>query len=208
MPDPITLDEQGNPRQQDNGQTDWKARFDGQVRKIEQLTIEVRRLNDELVAKTSQTEQLRSQLTLKDTEKTVAISERDKRLQDTLTAKSASDSELATLRALKLKVDVANKLGRPDLMEVMDAIPNMTDPAALESVLSTFAKFTDSKVKARETQLMAGITPAVSAAISAGPALPTNPADWMKYVESKPLGSPERAKAMDDMWEAQMKLGA
>lgn len=206
MPDLNTPGEQDPSRQQDPGQ-DWKARFDGALRKIEQLTLENRRLNDELVTLTSKSEQLASQLSLKDTEKNVAIGERDKRLQETMTSMSGIQGQLAELQALKLKVDVTKKMGRTDLMPILDSIPNMTDATALEAVLTTFAEFTDGRVKAREKELMAGITPGVSSQ-QAGPTAPSTPDAMMKHIEALPLGSKERQKAMDQLWEMQMKQGA
>src|SRR5512142_2397153 len=61
--------------------TDWKARYDGLVRKVEELTLTNRSLNDQLAAKTSELEQLRGQLVVKDAEKSTTVGERDKLLQ-------------------------------------------------------------------------------------------------------------------------------
>ena len=207
MADNFALDEQSPSRQQAGGQEDWKARFDGAIRKIEQITLENRRLNEELAGLTSQREQLSSQLAVKDAEKSAAVNERDKRLQEIVQAKGSLEGQLAELQSLKTKVDVVKKMGRPDLVEIFDSIPNMTDPTALENVLGTFANFADKKVRAREQELMAGITPGVGSAHSSS-SVPTTPGDWMKYIEAKPLGSQDRAKAMDDYWQFQMNQGA
>lgn len=207
MPDNLTPDDQEHASRQQDGGQDWKARFDGTIRKIEQLTLENRKLNEELAAKTSETEQLRSQLSVKDAEKLAAVGERDKRLQEVITAKTQLDGQLAELQALQLKVKVAKEMGRPDLLPILDTIPSMSDESALKSVLETFANFADTRVKAREKELLAGITPALGGG-GAGPSIPTTPEAWSKHIESKPLGSPERARAMDEYWDFMSKQGA
>ena len=159
MPDDNTPGEQGNPHQQAPEGFVEKARFDGLVRKVEQLTLDSRSLNDQLAAKTSETEQLRAQLSVKDTEKSAAVSERDRQLQEAITSRTALETEVAGLRALQLKVETIRKLNRPDLIRIADKIPAMTDAEALESVLKEFASFADEAATAREKQLLAGVTP-------------------------------------------------
>src|SRR5512143_1236233 len=90
---------------------DWKARYDGLVRKVEELTLTNRSLNDQLGAKTSELEQLRSQLVVKDAEKTASVSQRDQLLQSITQEKTALEGELADLRSLKLKVEAIQELG-------------------------------------------------------------------------------------------------
>ena len=146
---------------------------------------------------------------MKDAEKPAAVGERDKRLQEVITAKTQMDGQLAELQALQLKVKVAKDMGRPDLLPILDTIPSMSDEAALKSVLETFATFADTKVKAREKELMAGFTPSLGGGGGgSGPAAPTTPEAWSKHIESKPLGSPERAKAMDEYWDYMSRQGA
>jgi hypothetical protein len=180
---------------------DWKARYDGLVRKVEQLTLDNRTLTEQLTAKTSEQEQLRAQLGLKDTEKSAAISERDRQLQEAVQKTTGYETELNELRALRLKIEVAKELGRPDLIKIAERIPNMTDREALKTVLSDFANFADDAVREREKQLLSGITPSLSAAQSnLNSGVPTSEGDWMKFIEGKPIGSPERDKAWSDYW--------
>jgi len=175
-----------------------KARFDGLVRKVEELTLANRAATEQLALKTSEIEQLKGQLTVKETEKTVAVGERDKLLQDKVQQLSSMEAELAELRGVKLKLEVAKELGRPELMKIIDRIPNLTDKEALKTVMGDFATFADDLVKEREKQLLAGITPPVSQ--SAAKALPASNQAWEAHVNSLPLGSPERTKAMDDYY--------
>jgi hypothetical protein len=179
----------------------WKARYDGLVRKVEQLTLENRTLTEQLASKSSEQEQLRAQLGLKDTEKSAAISERDRQLQEAVQKTTSYETELNELRALRLKIEVAKEMGRPDLIKVAENIPNLTDREALKTVLSSFASFADDAVREREKQLLSGITPAMSAAQTGlNPGVPASEGDWMKFIEGKPIGSPERDKAWSDYW--------
>ena len=200
MPDDNTPGEQGNPHQQAPEGFVEKARFDGLVRKVEQLTLDSRSLNDQLAAKTSETEQLRAQLSVKDTEKSAAVSERDRQLQEAITSRTALETEVAGLRALQLKVETIRKLNRPDLIRIADKIPAMTDAEALESVLKEFAAFADEAVTAREKQLLAGVTPGPGSGQAAVPGLPTSDKEWNAFIEKQPLGSVERKKAWDQYW--------
>src|SRR5512133_3531894 len=88
------------PQQQVATSVDWKARYDGLVRKVEELTLTNRNLNDQLMAKTSEMEQLRSQLVVKDAEKSASVSQRDQLLQSITTEKTALEGELSELRSL------------------------------------------------------------------------------------------------------------
>ena len=178
-------------------QENWAERFKGQVRKLEELTLANRTLTTDLTAKTSETEQLRAQLGIKDVEKAAAIGERDTQLQTSIQASTAKDTELAKLRAFKLKVDVARELKQPKLLAILDKLPDMTDHDALKSVLSDFANFADDAVKEREQQLMSGITPPLSGG-NAVASTPTTSNGWEEYINKLPLGSKDRAKAFDE----------
>jgi hypothetical protein len=179
----------------------WEARYKGLVPTVDKLTARMRDLEAQLAAKTSETEQLHAQLGLKDTEKSAAISERDRQLQEAIQKSTGYETELNELRALRLKLEVAKELGRPDLMKIAERIPNMNDREVLKTVLSDFASFADDAVREREKQLLSGITPTLSAAqATVTPGLPVSEGDWMKFIESKPIGSPDREKAWSDYW--------
>lgn len=195
---------EGNSQQQVN----WEARYKGQVKKIEELVTANRDLNTQLEARASEMEQLRAELGLKDTEKNAAVSQRDKQLQDVVSAKTQMESEIAELRAMKLKMEVAKELGQPELAEILDSIPNMTDKEALTQVMKTIGDFTQKAVQKREKDLLAGITPGISPVQQANPAAPTSDKGWMEQINSLQLGSKERAQAMEQYWvwaEAQHK---
>ncbi|MCB2146590.1 MAG: hypothetical protein KQI81_08955 [Deltaproteobacteria bacterium] len=203
MPDentPVEQEPQKAPQQQVPEGYIELARYNGLVRKVEELTIANRQLQASLNTRTSEYEQLNVQLGIKDSEKSAAVSERDRQLDETVKAKLALEGELSELRNLKLKMEVAKEMGRPDLYGVLDAMPNLSDKEALKSVVGTFAEFTDQKVRAREKELLSGITPNLSSATPVA-STPTSADGWTKHIESLPLGSPERDKAMDQYWD-------
>ena len=195
-------DQQDNPGQQapaaQSQGENWKARYDGLVKKVEELTLVNRSQNDQLAQMSSQTEQLKAQLGIKETEKQVAVGEHSKRLQDALTAQAASQTELDALRALKLQVEVAQELGRPELLKLASRLPAMTDKEALKTVMQDFASFADEAVKAREKQLMSGVTPPLGSGGGAAVAGPASMQAWQEHINSLPLGSAARKKAMND----------
>ncbi len=199
MPDVTSPDQQvsgtGNSDQQEN----WKARYDGLVRKVEQLTLANRDLTGQLEAKTSEMEQFRAQLTVKDAEKLAAVGERDKQIQSITQAKSQAETELNDLRALRLKVTVINEMKRPDLLRIADKIPAMTDPDALKSIFADMASFADEAALEREKQLKAGMTGSLSGNQKVQ-ATPNSEDAWNKYIESLPLGA-EREAARDGYWD-------
>lgn len=186
-------------QQVDLGNYVEKKRFDGLQLKVQEL-VEAKKATDALLAqKDAEIARLSGEITLKDTEKNVSIAERDKQLQEVVQSKSQAEAELAELRALKLKLEVVDELGRPELVKVLKSVPNLTDKDALKVVLEDFARFGDESAAARERQLLAGVTPPVSAAQASG-ASPQSHEAWTRHIESLPLGSTERAKAMDDYW--------
>lgn len=188
------------PPQQGQNPVDWKARYDGLVRKVEELTLANRALNEQLAAKTSEMEQLRGQLVVKDTEKQVSVSERDKLLQQAVQEKQALEAQLAELKGLALKVEAINELGRPELLKIAGRLPSMTDKEALKTVLQDFAGFADELVQKREKDLLAGVTPALSSAGNVKTGLPASENEWENHINSLGLGTRERQKAMDEYW--------
>ena len=173
----------------------WKERYAGQQKAI-QLAVEARQASEaQLLAKTSEIEQLSAQLSLKDQEKTIAVSERDKQLETLLGDNQSQVAELGRLKALELKLEVATEMGRPELMQIASHIPDITDKELLKNVMTDFGKFTDAQVKAREDQLMAGVSP-TSVSSSAAPTKPQTVHDWQTLVDGLTHGSKERADAL------------
>ncbi|MCK5308927.1 MAG: hypothetical protein KAJ73_09970 [Zetaproteobacteria bacterium] len=173
----------------------WEARYKGMVKKVEELTLGSQSKDTQLSEKVSEIERLSAELGLKDTEKTVAVGERDKQLTVLSEAKSASDTELARLRSLEMKVKIANKIGSPGMLAIVDSIPSVDDEEALEALMKNISDWGDQKVKVRETELLAGVTPDVTAT-PAQVDLPTTNEDWQAHVQKLPMKSVEREQAM------------
>jgi len=148
-------------------------------------------LSESLVGKTSEYEQLSAQLSLKDTEKVAAVGERDTQIQTLTEANTLNQSELQRLQALELKINAINEMDRPDLVPLLDTIPNMTDAEALKTTLSTFADFADKAADTREQQLTAGVLP-TGGGITNAPSQPSTPEAWKERIEKLPVGSADR----------------
>jgi len=175
-----------------------KARFDGQVQAIEKLVGEKRALETELAAVRAENERLTAQLSIKDAEKGAAVGERDRQIQTYVQKATETEQELARLRALELKVKTATKLGNPALVQIAETIPDMTDAAALEVVMTNLNNFVTTQVKAREDQLKAGISPAGGLTPPAS-TLPTTEEAWQRHLAGIPYSKPqERRRAMDE----------
>lgn len=175
---------------------DWEARYKGASTIINQLTADKQALQAQLTQALSEKEQALAQLALKDTEKSVAVGERDNQLKAIVEANSNLEQEVLRLRALEAKVKVANKLGNPGLLPILDTIPNVADEAALETLMKQVSDWGNSLVKNRESQLLAGSAPAATPT-PVSDALPQDNKGWQEYVGKAPLGSPEREQRMN-----------
>jgi hypothetical protein len=177
-----------------------QARYTGVVQAVEKLTLDGRSKDTQIAQLTSEIERLKGEAVVKDTEKTIAVGERDKQLQTLVEHNKSTDAEIADLRALKLKMEVAKELGKPELIKIADRIPNLTDREVLKTVMSDIAGFADEAVREREKQLMAGITPTIPS-IATTAVAPGSEKDWDSHINSLPLGSKERTQAYDRYYE-------
>jgi chromosome segregation ATPase len=201
MPDELTPEQQAVAAALAQQGTEWEARYKGSVKKIEELTLANRSLNEQLTTKTSEIEQLRAQLGVKDLEKTTAVSERDRLLQEALQKSSTMEQQLKDAQGMQLKIQVAKEIGHPELIKIMDRIPTMTDKETLTAVMKDFVDFAADSVKEREKQLLAGVTPGFGGTGQPQKVTPTNAKEWDALINSLPLGSQERNKAFDDYYE-------
>ena len=176
---------------------DWEARYKGLVPNVQKLTEQVKALQTELATKVSEIERLTGQLGLKDVEKTAAVGEATKTIEQLTQTNQASQTELARLQALELKVKTAVELKKPELISLLDTIPNVTDPEALKTIMTSIDDYAAMQVKTREAQLLAGTgMPAGGSPVpTAGP---QSQEEWQRAIEKAPLGSKERANLMDN----------
>jgi hypothetical protein len=189
---------QPDPPVQQASSENWEQRYKGSVRKIEELTLRVRDLEGQLGAKSSDVEQIQSQLSVKDVEKDVAVGEYRKQLEKALQEKSQADAELGELRAFKAKIDLARELKAPHLIDIVDRIPYVTDPEAMKTIMNDFVGWGNTLVKEREAQLMAGVTPGVQAVASE--VGPNSSNEWMKRIEAE-VSPAKRDKLWEDYWK-------
>lgn len=180
QPQPPVQPPQTTPPTQDGD--NWKDRAAGLTRKVEELVIANRELTAQLAEVRSQNERLNADLSLRDTEKTVAVSERDRQIQDLVSKSSEAEKEIAALKALQLKVLVATELGKPELLSLAQHIPNLTDKEALTTVMADFAKWGEAAVKQREQQLLAGM-PFAGGVTPPSTSAPQSDAEWKAKIE-------------------------
>lgn len=197
-PDQQTTGNTSNPGQQvttpSNPQEDWKPRYDGAVRKMQELSETIKSLQGQLETKSSEIEQLNSQLSSKDAEFGMTRKELEEKLNTFQSENEQAKSELSKLRAFNTKVEVAKELGHPELIKILDTFPDTDDKDALKKSMEMVSSFASELVKSRETELTAGVTPTVNA--PAGTPLPKTAAEWDKYIQSLPPGE-KRNEAWD-----------
>lgn len=176
---------------------DWEGRYKGSSQKINVLTVENKELKTQLSDLTSQSERLKADLSLKDVEKTAAIGERDKTLEQKVTELGESTKELKELRSYKAKAEIAKKLD-PRLLTIIDSIPAVEDPDAQEAIMKDFMSWGDDIAKEREDQLLAGVTPTIVTPAEEG--LPTTRVDWNQLLDATPAG-PKKEKLWSNYWD-------
>lgn len=191
--------QQGLPPAQQG--TDWEERYKGASRIINQRDERIKALEAELATKASENEQLRSQLGIKDVEKSTSIASYQTQLEQALKKASDSETALRSLQQFKAKYDAAASLGDQRLLPLIESIPYVENPESLKAIMSSFLAWGKGLVQEREAQLMSGVTPpppASSVKVS-GPTFATN-AEWQKYVNSLTVGTPEKEAAMKAWW--------
>lgn len=185
-------------------QVDWQARYNGQQVKLQQNATTIQTLTAQVTELQQKIVDLTAQLSTKGTEQTTLVGQRDQTIQSLTQETSTLKTELATLKALQNKLAIIKKLGRPELISIMDAVPASEDPAQTEAAMNTLIGFADSMVQAREKQLAGGVTSTGGGNAVPSKPLPTTSADWEKHLNSLPMGSKERKEAMEQ-WGAWAK---
>lgn len=172
-----------------------QERYTGAVQKIETLALSQKDLQQQVADKSSALEQLNSQLAEADALKNTSLGEKNseiEKLQGQINELTVSN---AALKSLEVKIQTLKDVGRPDLLPILEHLPDTSDPEKLKVALEAMAGTVDAAVAARSEQLLSGVvdTPEISAASA-----PQSAEGWVQYIESLPLGSSEREKAFDD----------
>lgn len=179
---------------------DWEGRYKGSVKKIDELVAANRELLAQLSEAKSQVERLSADLGLRETEKTAAVSERDRQIQDLVHRSTEQEAQLKKLKAMELKINALAEIGRPELVSVIKHIPDLEDPEALKIVLKDFGSVVEKAVKEREQQLLSGVAPAGGVTPQQS-ATPASDEEWERYVNSFTPGTGDKQKALDQ-WMA------
>ncbi|MCK4725408.1 MAG: hypothetical protein KAT29_06390, partial [Anaerolineales bacterium] len=148
----------------------------------------------------SDKEQLTGQLAIKDTDKSVAVGEYQKQLEAALTTQNEQTAELGELRALKGKMELVRKHDAGHLIPILDRIPYLEDPEAMEIVFTDFLKWGDDIAKKREGEILAGYTPPAAGPTEPGAAAQPDTAEaWQKHIQKQT--GPDAEKAWGEFME-------
>lgn len=213
-PDPIVPEPESAPPEptpQDPPKTDGPSepmveqkRFTGAIQKIQTLTDELKSKDQETAALNSQIEQLKLQQAVKDAEAQAGYGERDKKLEAALLEKTTIEAEATTLKGTMRKIEIAKKLGHPELVEIIDTIPTFEDEALQTKVMEDILGFSDKRVQEREKSLLSGITPAVSPTPVLGEILPATNEAWTASIEAE-QDQTKRTALFDKWWDWRIK---
>lgn len=183
--------------QQDSGAqtTDWESRFKGLQRKYNTLMEAKGELEKQLEQAISKIETLEKASNQLSVEKDSLLKENQTKIDELTQALSEKDQKLSELSQVQLKVKVANELGHPELVQLIDAIPNSDDPEQVKESMQTILGFTKAQIERREQQLTEGLMP--GEANEQGMPQPTTEEGWLDLIEKYPLGSDEYNNAME-----------
>jgi len=171
------------------------ARLNGALAKIQELTLANRTLTDQLNAKSTEVGALQAQIAQKEAEWQAQSGEFTSKLAAADTEKAGLSSQLTEYQVRQQKVKLITELGRPELLAILDVIPN-GDEAAMRASITNLANFAAGISTKREQELVSGILPIVDLNQNASK-LPTTEEGWTSYINSFPLGSAERKSAFD-----------
>jgi chromosome segregation ATPase len=199
------MSDANNPDQQvatPDQQVDWQARYNGQQAKLQAQAGTIQALTNQVATLQQQLSEANAQLGVRDAQRTQEVGQRDQTISQLQSEVQALKGQLTPLQSDQRKLATIKKLNRPDLIQVMDAVPASEDPAAMEAAFTSLAGYADSLVRAREQQLTAGVTTTGGGASAVqSVAKPSTSAGWQDHVNSLGLGTPEREKAMSDWYE-------
>jgi predicted RNase H-like nuclease (RuvC/YqgF family) len=190
--------ENNSSGQQDGGNqstTDWESRFKGLQRKYNTL-MEADGVKDEQLSKLqAEKERLEKQVDQLSVEKDSLSKDNQTKIDELTSTLTEKEQELAELSQIQLKVEVANDLGHPELLQLIDAVPDTDDRDQVEKAMKSIIGFTKSQVEKREQQLTDGLMPGETS--NDRTPKPETEEGWNDYIESLTLGSDEYNNAMD-----------
>jgi hypothetical protein len=173
-----------------------KARLDGALLKIQELTLRIQTLTDELTKKDQEIGRMSGEQTQKVTEWEAKQGEFTKKITAYESEKSTHAEQLQKLELERLKIKLLTEAGKPQLFAVMDVIQG-NDEASLKASIDKLGSFAEAISRTRESELLAGVTLISTNPKSTESPLPADDAGWQTYINGFELGSPERAKAFE-----------
>jgi hypothetical protein len=177
-----------------------KARLDGALLKVQELTLANRTLTDQLAVAVSQVGQTQGTVAQKEAEKAALTSEHTTSLQALQAKLDEAQRTIAVNLSEKMKIDALKAINRPELIAILESLPVGADLEATKANYLKIASFGDGLKNKREAELLAGITTTTGQGGPITPPEPTNEADWSKAIDALPFGSPARQQAWDKYW--------
>jgi hypothetical protein len=184
---------------QETGEMVPKARLDGALAKIQELTLANRALAEQIATKDIQLGDLTAKVTTLEAEKGQLVGQHTTALKELNDKYTDAQGQLAQKAALERKLGAIKTSGHPELLSIIDSLPVAEDDEKQLQVINNMAAFATDLVKKREAELLAGTTDGSSGigAIHAKDK-PTTSEGWQAYINSLPLGSKERQAAFDE----------
>ena len=177
-----------------------KARLDGALQKVQELTLANRTLTEQLAVALSQVGQTQGTVAQKDAEQAALTSGHASALQALQTKLDDATKVIAANATEKMKIDALKAINRPELIAILDSLPVGADIEATKIAYQKIASFGDSLSHKREAELLAGVTTTTGQGGPITPPEPTTEKDWIAYVNAQPFGSPARQQAWDKYW--------
>ncbi|MCK5308044.1 MAG: hypothetical protein KAJ73_05480 [Zetaproteobacteria bacterium] len=173
-------------------------RLTGAIQKIQTLTEEAKLRDLEQAALSQKITALEVDLGVKDLEVKTAVGERDTQVEAEKLSKAEAEKKLVDAEQTLRKIEIAKKLKHPELIEIIDTIPNFENDELQEKAMQDIVDFSDIRVKQREEQLLSGVTPSITSTDDNTPADPASNDGW----KAKIAGESDAAKrsAMYDDW--------
>lgn len=175
--------QQGNSNPTPASGENWEARYKGQQAALQRFAEELKSLKDQLVQKNSEIEQLRLQLAQSKTQMDFSAGEAEKKLQEASSTVGKLQGELTTLKALQLKIKVAEELGDMSILRLHKVIPDIADEAQLKQYMSDIANWGQAQVKSREEQLLSGTVQTAAQLIRGGE--PSSDQEWITMINNE-----------------------
>jgi chromosome segregation ATPase len=174
-------------------------RFSGAIQKIQSLTEEKNGLTQQLENKVSEMERLQLSLAEKEAGSTTLLGQRDQTIGELNNQISTLQEDLSKAQIDMKKVQIAKEIGAPELIQILDTIPSVSDEEQLKNMMKNIAEFTTSQVTAREKELMAGATPQITSVDNVQTPFPeAGDADaWEQRLAKLDPGSKEWNDAME-----------